>query len=436
MRLPEKPIDWKKELNQKSNNFSYIIHNPSSLKQVVEFNKKYLYWSELKYKIKNESDLKYIWTFMKLLRSDKYEPIHFRLIKMKYNLISELNQKLNHFDRLLTENIGIHTKTLDLDKKYINSSLMEEAIASSIIEGASTTRKVAKAMLREKRKPSNKSERMIANNYNTMQFILEKKNEKMTPELLLNIQEMITKDTLEYSSDEGIFRDSNDIVVGDNIDPEKIRHTPPNHKKIPYLIDEFCEFANENSPEFIHPILKGIILHFLIGYIHPFNDGNGRTARSIFYWYMLSKGYWLFEYMAVSKRIVRSRKDYDLAYLYTEYDEMDLTYFMKYILECIDDSLKDMLDYIKRKQKEQEETKKIRYKDTDLNLRQATILENIIKNPNKIFTIKEISETYRIVYQTARTDLLLLSKKGYILKKISGKEFIFIYNEHNTFFEN
>ena len=355
---------------------------------------------------------------------------------MKYNLTSELNRKLNRFDKLLAGNIEIQTKSLGLDKRYIISSLMEEAIASSMIEGASTTRKVAKAMLREKRKPLNKSEKMIVNNYKTMQFMLDKKNEKITPALLLEIQRRITKDTMEYASDEGAFRDSNDIVVGDNIDPEQIRYTPPDHKKIPGLIEEFCEFANDDSHEFIHPILKGIILHFLLGYIHPFNDGNGRTARSVFYWYMVSKGYWLFEYMAVSRRIVRSRNNYDLSYLYTEYDEMDLTYFIKYILECIDDSLNDMLGYIKRKQKEQEEIKKIIYKDSTLNLRQATILEDIIKNPNKIITIKEISETYRIVYQTARTDLLLLTKRGYILKKILGKEFIFTYNEHNRMFRD
>jgi len=194
-------------------------------------------------------------------------------------------------------------------------------------------------------------------------------------------------------------------------------------------MDEFCNFANEDNPEeFIHPIIKGITLHFLLGYIHPFNDGNGRTARSVFYWYMLSKGYWLFEYMAVSRRILRSRKNYDLVYLYTEYDEMDLTYFIKYIMECVDDSLKDMLQYIKRKKIEQEETKKLIYKDPDLNLRQAMILEDFSKNPTKIFTIKEISETYRVVYQTARTDLLLLAQKKYINKKLSGKTFLFTYN--------
>ena len=143
---------------------------------------------------------------------------------------------------------------------------------------------------------------------------------------------------------------------------------------------------------------------------------------------MLSQGYWLFEYMAVSKRILRSRKDYDLAYLYTEYDDLDLTYFIKYILLCVEDTLGDMIEYIKLQQKEQQKTKEVILKNPDLNLRQAIILESFTKNPTKPFTIKEISETYGTVYQTARTDLFLLEKKGLIGKKYLERLLYFFIN--------
>ena len=144
---------------------------------------------------------------------------------------------------------------------------------------------------------------------------------------------------------------------------------------------------------------------------------------------MLSKGYWLFEYMAVSRRILRSRKQYDLAYLHTEYDEFDLTYFFKYIIECIDDALKDMLEHIKKKQVEQAEAKKIISENPDLSLRQAMILEEFMKSPNKAFSVKEISETFRVVLQTARTDLLHLEEKGFITKRKSGKTHYFYLKE-------
>lgn len=429
MKLPEKPINWKMVFDEEGKETLETVKKKKNLERVFEFNKRYLYYSELKYRTKNQAERKHFWTLMKLLRSERYETVPFEQIKMKYSLLSDFNKKLHHFDKFLAGNIEIQTKSLGLQKRYVISSLMEEAIASSIIEGAATTRKVAKAMLRERRKPRTKSERMVANNYETMQFISEQRKKRITPELLLSIQKMITRGTLDDSDDEGRFRDNNDVVVEDSVNPGQIAHIPPDYKKIPGLIDEFCDFANSDSGDFIHPIIKGTILHFLLGYIHPFNDGNGRTARSIFYWYVLSKGYWLFEYMALSRRIVRSRTNYDLAYLFTEYDEMDLTYFIKYIIKCIDDSCSEMLEYIKKKQSEQEEAKKTIRKSPGLNLRQVTILEEFINNPNKIFTIKEISETYNVVYQTARTDLLLLARNGFINKRVSGKTFLFTFNE-------
>ncbi len=430
MKLPDKPVNWMEIFDndaERSTLFSKI-QKKEVMDLIIDFNKRYLYWSDLEYRT-NGDDRKYIWTFMKFLRRDKYLSVPFNKLKLKYTLLPEFSRKLNKFDKYLAGNIGIQTKSLGLQKSYLVSSLMEEAIASSAIEGASTTRKVAKAMLREKRKPKNRSEQMIANNYDTIQFVLSQRNKPLTKDLLLEIQKRITRDTLDNSNDEGKLRDSNDIVVGHNTEPEIIAYMPPNHKDIPSLIDELCQYANAEEDDFIHPILKGIILHFLIGYIHPFNDGNGRTARSVFYWYVLSKGYWLFEYMAVSRRIVRSRKDYDLAYLYTEYDELDLTYFIDYILRCIEDSLTELMGYIERKQIEQKKTNELIRNDPRLNLRQAFILEEFMKTPNKVFTIAEISRTYKTVYQTARTDLMSLEKLGYLKKQLSGKEFLFSYKE-------
>jgi len=287
MKLPEKPINWKEIFEKELKQIVVTIEEKDLLKQIVEFNIRYLYWSELKYRVKDESDKKYIWTFMKWLRLDKYETLMFDSIKMKYSIITDFSRRLHRFDKFLAGNIEIQSKTLGLQKKYMISSLMEEAIASSIIEGASTTRKTAKSMLREKRKPRTKSEKMIVNNYETMHYIISIKNKKLTPEILLEIQKKVTKDTLEGPDYEGAFRDNNEIVVGYNNIHEIIAHIPPDYKEVPNLIEELCKFGNDDSGKFIHPIIKGIVLHFLIGYIHPFNDGNGRTARSIFYWYMV-----------------------------------------------------------------------------------------------------------------------------------------------------
>jgi len=430
MRLPDKPIDWKKTLKEEGDEVFKFIQEKNLFETVIEYNKRYLYWDELKYRTSNKLEQKYLWTLMKFIRSEKYEDISFKHIDLKITNLSEINKYLHRIDKYLAGNIEIHNKTLGLEKKYIISSLMEEAIASSMIEGAMTTRKVAKEMLKQRRKPKDKSEQMVVNGYETMQEMVKRKGEKLTPQFLLEIQAMITKETLENRDDVGKFRDSNDIIVG-NDSNDLIYHTPPDYKKINTLIEEFCKFANTNEEDFIHPVIKGIILHFLIGFIHPFNDGNGRTARSIFYWYVLSKGYWLFEYMSVSRRILRSKKKYGEAYLYTELDEMDITYFVKYNLLAVNDSLTDLIEYIQVKQAQQNEVHKFVEKIKTINYRQATILKDMMKNPDKKYTIQEISETYNIVYQTARTDLIKLATLDYAHMNKIGKMFVFTYNSDN-----
>lgn len=431
MKLPEKPADWKETLDKEGTSVFNLAGDTAGLEKISEYNRKYYYWSDLTYRVNDRAKQKYIWAFMKFLRSSKYEKIPFDQIDIKYAGLPEINRKLHQFDMYLAGRIEIQTKALGLEKRYIISSLMEEAIASSILEGAATTRKAAKEMLREKRKPVTKAEKMVVNCYETMRMIVARQNEKLTPQFLKDIQSAITKDTMENPKDSGNFRDNSDIIVADPQNPEVVYHVPPTHEKIPALINELCEFANSDDGDFIHPVLKGIVLHFLVGFIHPFNDGNGRTARSVFYWYVLSRGYWLFEYMAVSRRILRSRNDYALAYLYTEYDDLDLTYFMKYITGCIEDSQADLMTYVRQKQAEQKEAGRILEKLDDVNYRQASILEEMMKDPGKKHSIQEITQLYRVVYQTARTDLLSLAKKGYVKmeKEKRGKKFLFYCDE-------
>lgn len=226
-------------------------------------------------------------------------------------------------------------------------------------------------------------------------------------------------------------------MVGDTIDIGKIYHVPPDYNEIPALIEAFCKFANDDEAEkFIHPVIKGIILHFLIGFIHPFNDGNGRTARAIFYWYVISRGYWLFEYTALSRRILRSRTQYDLAYLYTETDENDLTYFIHYNLDAIMDALKDIEEHIIRKQKEQSLIGQMISRLKDINYRQANILRDVMKGPPEIINISYVENTYNVVYQTARSDLLHLTKLKYLTKRKAGNKFIFMLTPENKEYIN
>ena len=280
-------------------------------------------------------------------------------------------------------------------------------------------------MLLQKKKPKNFSEQMIVNGYHTIQKIVKLKEKKITSEMILELHRNITQDTLKDKAYEGQWRTNNEVVVADPVEADKIYHQPPNYQDVPRLMEEFCEFASNDEQEFINPIIKGIILHFLIGYIHPFEDGNGRTARAIFYWYVLTRGYWLFEFMAISRIILRAKVKYGLAYLYTETDENDLTYFIDYNLDCIEESLHEMEKYIQQKQQEQTEAMRLIKSIKNVNLRQAEILKQLIKDPERSVVVNEIISAYGVAYDTARSDLLYLTKLGYLEMIKVQKRYVF-----------
>ncbi len=305
---------------------------------------------------------------------------------------------------------------------------MEEAIASSQLEGATTTRKVAKEMLRKNRSPSNHSERMIVNNYQTMSFIKQEaeREKRITPEFLLEVHKRITEKTLENPADEGRFRQTDDVRVMDNFDLSQELYCPSDHRRIRPLLEALCAYLNDDSiGPYLNPIVRAIFLHFAIGYIHPFNDGNGRTARALFYWYMLSRGYWLYEYLAVSRIFKRTSSQYARAYLHSETDGNDFTYFVLFHLGVLEKSFLEFEEYLKNKQQERQQIIQRIRSNPNLSLRQTDILFEASSTPDVWYSIDEIKNRYQVTYQTARSDLLELERLGYFDKEKRGRKFLF-----------
>jgi len=405
-----------------------LIGNKELLDKVSEIEKDYPYWEKFKQKTKGfDSSPILLWKFIKLQRTRNISNIDLCDVsgfKFKYNLSGNSLKRLHQFDLNLGGILEGGSIVPEREKeRFLISSLMEEAIASSQLEGAVTTREVAKSMLRTKRKPKNHSEKMILNNYLTIKEIISIQKEQLTPEIIKRIHSLMTKGTLDKNNNEGEFRTNNEVKVVDAND--EIFYDPPSHTELSKLIEAFCKFANaKNDKNFMHPIVRGIILHFLIGYIHPFVDGNGRTARAIFYWYLISQGYWLVEFLSISRIIIKSPSQYARAYLYTEYDENDLTYFIDFNLKSMELALNSLKEYIERKINEKKNLYNI-LKNENINERQAETVKSIINEPDLILNINEIQGKFGISYQTARTDLLNLEAIGYLKSKLIGKKFIF-----------
>lgn len=309
--------------------------------------------------------------------------------------------------------------------RYVVSSLMEEAIRSSQLEGAVTTRQIAKDMIREGRKPRDRSERMILNNFLAMQHIRELKDQNLTPEVLLGLQRILTADTLDDTSAAGRFRRKDEqIDVADQYG--EVFHTPPPADELEVRVAAMCDFANGKTPgRFVHPAVRAIILHFWLAYDHPFVDGNGRCARAVFYWLMLKNRYWLAEYISISEVIYRAPAQYYRAFLYTETDDNDLTYFILHHLGVIEKAFEELLAYVRRKSEQLRQVEGRLRLVADLNHRQRALLGHALRNANARYTVESHQRSHDVVYETARSDLLDLQAMGLLIGAKIGRAWHF-----------
>ena len=163
---------------------------------IEELNETYAYWDVVKYKQLPEGYTpKQLWTALKASRSGNGINVW-----PKYDIrlyITNAMQRMCHaFDMNFGGSWGADELLPAEDKeRYLVSSLMEEAIFSSQMEGAVTTRRVAKDMLRKAMSPKDKSQQMIVNNYRTIQYVVENQKMPLTPERLLHIHQLMTKHT-------------------------------------------------------------------------------------------------------------------------------------------------------------------------------------------------------------------------------------------------
>ncbi len=434
MRMPQPPPSTKE---------AYSAASPEEMLEVVlgrradliEFvrrvNDRYLHWDKLRFQqlpLGISPQLLWAAVYFSRRMQRRELPISFTRDRKLFFVHPPSHEEwLNSIDKQGGGNIGTRLDDVaDSDSdRYLYNSLMEEAIASSQLEGASTTRRVAKEMLRSGRKPRNDAERMILNNYRTILEVRDLQKERLTPEMLCHLQRLLTENTLENPQTAGRFRLPDESVVVEDRTTGEVLHNPPPASEIDWRIQEICDFANTISKPFVHPVIKAAILHFAIGFVHPFVDGNGRTARAIFYWYMLKRNYWLFEYLPISRVFVKSPAKYARAYLYTETDSGDVTYFIRYNLQSITVALADLQHYLVSEQRELKEASKLLESFPGLNYRQRSLINDALKTPAIRLTTRIHQGKYQVTNPTAMADLVGLVHAGLLERRKEGRTWYF-----------
>ncbi len=389
-------------------------------------NKKYLFWNKVKFldlpeELESHEELWYIIKEMRIFSGST--PIWTEGWKrFKFSKPDFLDELLHILD------LSLWWSFLDINfnaserRSFVQNGIIEEAISSSQLEWALTSSKVAKEMIWKWRKAVTKDEKMILNNYQAMNFVNDEEflKEDITLESLLEIQSILTKDTLDKNDQEWRLRKDSDEIVIQNGEWTKILHTPPSYNFLKEELSNLLDYANDKDGVFTHPFIKAIILHFWIWYLHPFCDWNWRTARTIFYWYLLRKGYWGFSYIPISTAIKNSRKQYWNAYIYSEQDNYDFTYFLVYIANKTNQSFSEFKNYIQIKRKEQK-SMFLELNHLFLNERQNKLLIYLLKN-NWAYTNNSIHKNYyRISINTAKKDLEELLQRWFLFKRRQWK---------------
>ncbi len=393
--------------------------------------REYLHWDKLRHLAPPEGLTHQEWWWvLKASRQSQRQFLPIKDIKgraFSFSLTPSMFEALHHIDQRCAGVIAMPEQVTNADTRdrYYVNSIIEEAITSSLLEGAITTREKARDMLRSGRKPIDQSERMVLNNFVTMQRLRSIKDQELTPELLLEIHSLISEGALDKPDAAGRLRKPNEYIEITD-DSGTVFHVPPPAEQLEERLKAMCNFANDQELKgYLHPVIRAIILHFWLAYDHPFVDGNGRTARALFYWSMLRGGFWLFEYISISQALLRAPTDYYRAFLHAETDDNDLNYFLLHQMTCIETSIKNLHDYLGRKSAERKSLHYYLRRLDWLNHRQEALLIHALDDSTTSYTFESHQKSHVISRMTARTDLIELQEKKLLISTFNGKQRIF-----------
>lgn len=301
---------------------------------------RYLPFDSLRYRWAPGLDSNLCWALVKKARTAQYSsllPLGEPACWLKFMLTPQAQKAISVVDRQTTTAV-LEYMTGQIGERahfsfLLNDLIEDEAIGSSQLEGAATTTRVAKDMLKRHRSPRTPDERMVIGNFKMMNFAWEQRYEPLSVELIAAMHRVGVEgiDDSQYSP--GVFRINDDVVVQDG--EGNTVHSPPPATGLVSRLQLLANWINQphNNPHqanYLHPLIKAIALHFVLGYEHPFRDGNGRVARALFYWFMFKNDYSTFRYIAISVLLRNAPLKYGRSYLNTEADELDLTYFIDF----------------------------------------------------------------------------------------------------------
>ena len=310
----------------------------------------------------------------------------------------------------------------ELDSTLKKKALIQSSHASTAIEGNTLTTDEVGKLLNGLDVIARKKEKQEVLNYGHVLRNIDQyhDNGKITLELLLKMHGEITKDMLDDTSYEGRYRDVEVRVK--NLTTHTIRFMPPSYLHIPRLMDDLISWINNSN--YISPILVAGILHYEFVRIHPFIDGNGRTARALATLILYISGYDIKKYFTLDEFYERDRKAYVDA-LKSADDSFDLTRWLEYFTEGFLISVSkikvEIVKLLTITPPPSELDKHLVLKDSQIKI------VNYLQEVGKI-TNKQVREMLGISAQAAHKNLKKLQDLNIITRKGSGRSTFYTLN--------
>lgn len=383
--------------------------------------KRYLSLDEIKHRLKQQGTAESEWPNLKkeIIATRKTSAIvfFFKSIEPKFWFYPAdvIHKKIDQIDRLGKDLYEKINKNASFKNEFLLDSTIEEAITSAIYEGAHSTRAQAEQLIASGEKPKNKDEWMLLNNFRAMKWVKENQNLALTKKIILELHKIVTENTLEGDdlNFQGKFRNDK-VFVGP--------HEGINHSKVEQAIDEMISITTDN-PRYFHPLIKSILLHYFTGYIHPFFDGNGRTARALFYFKSIKNQLNYVELLSVSAYLRIHGKQYEKSFEKVKDNEYDLTYFIDFCLDSISSALEEVsrkVNYLLRMTDSKEKF--------DLTQTQIGLLQRMALHKFRTIDIEEYAKQISKSREFARQELKILLDLDLVSEVKVSKKLVYKVN--------
>ncbi len=330
----------------------------------------------------------------------------------KYTITPKINKALVEIEHVRGFLDAVKLKDdwlVDMQKKV----LILESHHSTHIEGTALSLEQAKSILegRKVKGVSRDDEKELLNYKKAMDFISKYlgKDDPVSEGIVRELHKIIVEGVRGENADPGNYRKIQNYVV--NSRTREVVYTPPAPLEVPHLMREFTEWIN--NAEDVSPILVAGITQFQFVHIHPFIDGNGRTARLLSTLILYKTGYDFKRLFTISEYYDKDRPSYYQAIKSVRNNNMDMTAWLGYFVEGLRSQMEEIQDKGKKIIVSEKIVKALA--EYNLNLRQEKIIKYLVVNEQ--INNDQCQRLCGSIRRTATRDLASLVEKGLLLKK-------------------